>query len=171
MNTIDAQLLKELFIAGANALDEKKEYVNELNVFPVPDGDTGSNMAMTTGAAVSELMKKSLIEKSETPDTNFHKTVIDYVEKNLSKNITSTDIAKALHINHSYFCRLFKKNFNLCFQNYLALCRIEKAKSLLKNTDLSVSEIALKVGFNSISYFTKIFKKEVSLTPNQYRKA
>lgn len=55
MNTIDAQLLKELFIAGATALDEKKEYVNELNVFPVPDGDTGTNMTMTIQSAVKEV--------------------------------------------------------------------------------------------------------------------
>lgn len=55
MNTIDAQLLKEIFIAGAEALNEKKEYVNELNVFPVPDGDTGTNMTMTIQSAVKEV--------------------------------------------------------------------------------------------------------------------
>ena len=46
-NTIDALALKKAFIAGANNLDNKKDYINELNVFPVPDGDTGTNMTMT----------------------------------------------------------------------------------------------------------------------------
>ena len=46
-NTIDALALKKAFIAGANNLDNKKDYINELNVFPVPDGDTGTNMSMT----------------------------------------------------------------------------------------------------------------------------
>lgn len=55
MNTISAQLLKELFVAGATALNDKKEYVNELNVFPVPDGDTGTNMTMTIQSAVKEV--------------------------------------------------------------------------------------------------------------------
>lgn len=55
MGTIDARLLKELFIAGADALESKKEYVNELNVFPVPDGDTGTNMMMTLSSAVKEV--------------------------------------------------------------------------------------------------------------------
>lgn len=55
MNTINAQLLKEIFIAGAEALNGKKEYVNELNVFPVPDGDTGTNMTMTIQSAVKEV--------------------------------------------------------------------------------------------------------------------
>ena len=47
VNTIDAGLLKKCFIAGANNLERNKEYINELNVFPVPDGDTGTNMSMT----------------------------------------------------------------------------------------------------------------------------
>ena len=47
VNTIDAGLLKKCFIAGANNLEKNKEYINELNVFPVPDGDTGTNMSMT----------------------------------------------------------------------------------------------------------------------------
>ena len=45
--TIDASLLARMFLAGAKNLDAKKEWINELNVFPVPDGDTGTNMSMT----------------------------------------------------------------------------------------------------------------------------
>lgn len=55
MDTIDAKLLKDMFIAGADALDGKKEYVNDLNVFPVPDGDTGTNMTMTIQSAAKEV--------------------------------------------------------------------------------------------------------------------
>ncbi|MBO5261236.1 MAG: DAK2 domain-containing protein [Coprococcus sp.] len=54
-NTIDALALKKAFIAGANNLDKNKEYINELNVFPVPDGDTGTNMTLTILAAVKEV--------------------------------------------------------------------------------------------------------------------
>ena len=45
IETIDAKMLQAMIVAGAKLLDEKKEMVNELNVFPVPDGDTGTNMA------------------------------------------------------------------------------------------------------------------------------
>ena len=65
MDTIDAKLLKDIFIAGADALDSKKEYVNDLNVFPVPDGDTGTNMTMTIQSAAREvkaLTSVSMIE-------------------------------------------------------------------------------------------------------------
>ena len=55
MNTVDAKLLKQAFLAGAKNLEAKKEWINELNVFPVPDGDTGTNMTMTIMAAAREV--------------------------------------------------------------------------------------------------------------------
>ena len=51
MNTIDAKTLQRAFLAGAKGLEAKKEWINELNVFPVPDGDTGTNMTMTIMSA------------------------------------------------------------------------------------------------------------------------
>ena len=56
-NTIDAGLLAKMFLAGAKNLEVKKEWINELNVFPVPDGDTGINMSATINAAARELEK------------------------------------------------------------------------------------------------------------------
>lgn len=55
LKSIDAAMLQKMFLSGAKALDEKKEYINELNVFPVPDGDTGTNMTMTIMAAAKEV--------------------------------------------------------------------------------------------------------------------
>lgn len=55
VNTINAALMQKMFLAGAAALEQKKEYINELNVFPVPDGDTGTNMTMTIMSAAGEV--------------------------------------------------------------------------------------------------------------------
>lgn len=55
MNTIDAKLIARMFLAGAKNLEVKKEWINELNVFPVPDGDTGTNMTLTIMSAVKEV--------------------------------------------------------------------------------------------------------------------
>lgn len=55
IKTIDAQMLKKMFLAGAKNLEAKKEWINELNVFPVPDGDTGTNMTLTIMAAANEV--------------------------------------------------------------------------------------------------------------------
>ena len=55
INKIDAGMVQKMFLAGAKALEAKKEYINELNVFPVPDGDTGTNMTMTIMSAAKEV--------------------------------------------------------------------------------------------------------------------
>ena len=55
INTIDASQLSKMFLAGAKNLEAKKEWINELNVFPVPDGDTGTNMTMTIMSAAKEV--------------------------------------------------------------------------------------------------------------------
>ncbi len=65
INTIDASLLAKMFLAGAKNLDAKKEWINELNVFPVPDGDTGTNMSMTILSAAKEV---SALENITMPD-------------------------------------------------------------------------------------------------------
>lgn len=57
VNAIDAKMLQKMFLAGAKSIEGKKEYINELNVFPVPDGDTGTNMTMTIMAAAKEVAK------------------------------------------------------------------------------------------------------------------
>ena len=56
-HTIDAKAFQKLFLAGANRINEQKEYINELNVFPVPDGDTGTNMSLTILSAAREVEK------------------------------------------------------------------------------------------------------------------
>ena len=55
MKTIDVEILTKMFLAGAKNLEAKKEWINELNVFPVPDGDTGTNMTLTIMSAASEV--------------------------------------------------------------------------------------------------------------------
>ena len=62
MNTISGRKLRQMLVLGANKLEENKETVNEMNVFPVPDGDTGTNMTMTVTTAVKELKK---LEKAD----------------------------------------------------------------------------------------------------------
>lgn len=62
VKTIDAKMLSKMFLAGAKKLEEKKEWINELNVFPVPDGDTGTNMTLTIMSAAKEV---SAMEKPD----------------------------------------------------------------------------------------------------------
>ena len=72
-------------------------------------------------------------------------------------------------LNPSYFSSIFKKEVGVSFSNYLNKIRIEQSKLLLKNTDSSIVEIALEVGFEDQSYFSKVFKNLTKMTPKQYR--
>lgn len=96
--------------------------------------------------------------------------ICDYIEENYRENLSSSDAAAAMCVSKSYFCRIFKKIFGSCFQNYMCMYKIEKAKILLATTEMSVSEIALYLGFNSFSYFSKMFRQYTSVTPSQYKK-
>ncbi len=104
------------------------------------------------------------------PQHKFAKDTYKYVKENYFEGITSRTAAKALHINNSYFCRRFKKTFGCCFAEYLIEFRLENAKSLLKDSVMSISDIAVKTGFCSFSYFSKVFKESTGITPSQYRK-
>ena len=69
--TIDANVLSRMFLAGAKNLEAKKEWINELNVFPVPDGDTGTNMTLTIMSAASEVADISQTEYGGTGKGHF----------------------------------------------------------------------------------------------------
>ena len=122
--------------------------------------------------AFGRLSATSFFVKNQSADTeaDFTRSVVEYVKEHFDEQITSTTAAEHLHLNNSYFCRLFKRDFGCCFAEYLTSYRIERSKMLLNKTDDSISEVAIKCGFNGFSYFSKIFKETIGITPSQYRK-
>ena len=103
-------------------------------------------------------------------ETDFVEKTMTYLLKNISNPITSRDAANELYMNHSYFCRLFKKTFGVPFEKYLLIYRLEKARLYLSDTALPVTEIAFRLGFQGCSYFCKSFKERFHTTPLSYRK-
>ncbi len=93
-----------------------------------------------------------------------------YIEENYMKNITLEDLGAYIGFNPSYFSSLFKKETGTSFIEYLSKIRIEKAKDLLKDSDLRIQDVCLMVGYNDVKYFTKSFIKYTGLKPNEYRK-
>ena len=71
-NTLDASVVRNMFLAGARNLESKKEWINELNVFPVPDGDTGTNMTATIGEKIS-LRRVELVTKNDNQTFGVYK--------------------------------------------------------------------------------------------------
>jgi AraC-like DNA-binding protein/ligand-binding sensor protein len=79
------------------------------------------------------------------------------------------EIARAMHVSTFYFCKMFKKSTSLTFTDYLGRVRVEKAKNLLLNPHLRVSEIAYTVGFQSLTHFNRIFRKITGEAPTAFR--
>ncbi|MDN5276704.1 MAG: two-component system, response regulator YesN [Clostridiales bacterium] len=75
-----------------------------------------------------------------------------------------------MYISPYYLSHLFKEELNITFLEYLTMVRMEEAKKLLKDTSLSIVAIASQVGYEDASYFSKVFKKYVGISPAQYRK-
>lgn len=102
--------------------------------------------------------------------TPFIRKAVEYCIKNYDSAISIDDICSNLNINKSYFCKKFKEETGYTFCNFLNTFRIEKSKDLLKNTDMSLLDVAVSVGFNSQNYYTMVFKKLTNQTPIQFRK-
>ncbi len=102
--------------------------------------------------------------------SNLISSIIRFVDKNYADNIKLNDAAKYAYVNPSHLSRVFNKEMNCNFRTYLNHIRIDKAKSLMEKSDLSLVEIANQVGFTDQSYFNKVFKQMTHLTPHQYKK-
>ncbi len=95
---------------------------------------------------------------------------VNFINNNFERDISLGDIAKFVFLSPSYFTRAFKDETGLSPINYLLKVRIERAKELLSDTSLKISDIALNVGFSNQQRFNEMFKKYARTTPLQYRK-
>lgn len=93
-----------------------------------------------------------------------------YINENYAKQLKLEYMGAMAGFNSSYFSALFKKETGKNFSEYLIEVRIQKAKELLIEKNLSIPEIAERVGYSDMKYFNKIFKKETDLTPSEFRK-
>lgn len=91
------------------------------------------------------------------------------IRQKASEKLTLHDAARHVGLSDSYFSRVFRKETGLNFIQYLNAQRIEKAKPLLRYTDEKLSDIALAVGFEDHSYFTRVFKECTGMLPSEYR--
>ncbi|MDO5478573.1 MAG: AraC family transcriptional regulator [Clostridia bacterium] len=110
-------------------------------------------------------------------DTYFNFKYVDkvlpalaYIDEKFSEQITLEELSEQLNLNAYYFCRLFKRATNSTFTEYLNFVRICKSEKLLTSTSMSVSDISLDVGFSSVSYFNRMFKRFKGCSPNEYKK-
>lgn len=92
-----------------------------------------------------------------------------YIKDNFDKPITLENVADNVGMSKTYFSKAFKKKTGFCFSDYLTSVRLTEAAYLLNNTNLSVTEIAIKCGYNDSAYFTASFRKHNGISPLKYR--
>ena len=92
-----------------------------------------------------------------------------YIAGNYGDPVGLDEMARTMHVSTFYFCKMFKRATGLTFTDYLGRVRVEKAKNLLLNPHLRVSEIAYTVGFQSLTHFNRVFRKLTGESPTDFR--
>nr|MCR4946094.1 helix-turn-helix domain-containing protein [Lachnospiraceae bacterium] len=96
--------------------------------------------------------------------------ILNYIEHNYASNITLENIAPLFGYNASYLGKIFSKKVGENFNSYLDKVRIRKAKEFLLNEDIKVYAVAERVGYKNVDYFHVKFKKQMGMTPAEFRK-
>ena len=119
---------------------------------------------------MAQLMKEAREAMPNTPSSSsqYVLAAIKYIQFNYSHDISVDDIAKAVGVSRSHLYRVFMSNVGQSPIDYLTGYRISEACSLLKNTGLSIAEIAVSVGFFDQFYFSRVFKKVKGVPPSKY---
>ncbi len=96
--------------------------------------------------------------------------IADYLSENCDKKISLDELAEHFYMSKYYLCRIFKDVTNYKITEYINIHRIQKATTLLEETNKPISEIADMLGFESLTYFEKTFKTYMTISPLRYRK-
>lgn len=93
----------------------------------------------------------------------------EFVRSHVEEPITLADVVRHVNVSRFYFCKLFKKATGMTLTDYVSRVRVEKAKTLLVDPSLRISEIVFAAGFGSIPRFNSVFKRVVGMAPSEYR--
>jgi AraC-like DNA-binding protein len=93
----------------------------------------------------------------------------DYVDRSYAQPLDVAALARQAHVSSAHFSRRFKEAYGESPHQYVLTRRVERAQELLRNTDLSVTEICLDVGFQSLGSFSSAFSRVTGMTPTAYR--
>ncbi len=122
--------------------------------------------------AVQTELENELIplKRKEEIENRYVQTAIEYIEKNYSdKDFSIGKLSEAMSVSEGHISRLFKAETEISINNYLTRYRIRKAMDYLKDVQSKVYEVAEKVGYQDIAYFSNTFKKLVGTSPSEYQ--
>jgi AraC-like DNA-binding protein len=115
------------------------------------------------------ILSNQIVVRQENAEPPVITKAKKYIEEHQSEDISLGDVAKAVNTSSFYFCKIFRKLTGINFTDYLSRLRIERAKNLLLNPNLRISEIAYEIGFQSLTHFNRVFKRVVGQAPTEFR--
>lgn len=121
---------------------------------------------------IHELWKKGFIVENDTTGRNtVEKEMVSYIQQNYTGKILLREFGEQFHLSEKYISRYFKDHFHITLSQYVTYLRLEHAKQMLQETNISVTEVAMQSGYQNISYFIRSFKKTYGVSPLKYRKS
>ena len=127
-----------------------------------------SQMERKPQVAVVQLPPETRYRPQSPPAARLQ-AAIAHVAKHYLRPILESEVALLCNMSPSRFCHEFKATFAMTFVEYLVEYRMEKAKRLLANPAMGVADVAVAVGFNDPSYFTRVFRRQEGVSPSEYR--
>ena len=142
------------------------------------ENPTGNRAEMTEAEKEAEKRREQWpwnpdAEAPKDPETERMNQVAEkirtYIRENYMNEISMQDAARQFNYSDAYFCKLFKQCFDQNFTSYLTNFRINEAKRLLKDKNISIKDAGMKVGYYDSNYFAKVFKRVTGMIPSEYR--
>ncbi len=137
---------------------------------PKPQSKTETEILFRLPSDALAAMMKEYYSEKHISKNNIYAEITAYINENYKNKMTVRDIAAHCYCSESYINHTFKKISSKSVSEYILDLRIEKAKRLLKNTDLPIKAVAEEVGFADSAYFSNVFKRVCGVSAKEYRK-
>lgn len=134
----------------------------------IAESDTFLELENQIKELISQIIDE-ISRRRKHMNTKLFEEAIDYINDNFDKDITLEDVSGHVHISPYHFSHEFKRFTSMNFIEYLTKVRINEAKKLLLTTDLSISEVSSRVGYQDSSYFGRVFKNVEGVPPSKFK--
>ena len=178
---LDDKLLEPLnsghLMINPRVKDSAKELCEQLiDIYMAENDETESKITAQIKTKIIllqfilEMWKKGFVIENDTSGRNIvEKEMVSYIQQNFTGKISLKEFGEQFHLSEKYISRYFKEHFHITLSQYITYLRLENAKQLLQDTDLSVTETAMQSGYQNVSYFIRSFKKAYGISPLKYR--
>lgn len=162
------QMAELLLLARRTVWDQGGESVKGQNAVAALLSATSEETLRHTFVEAMVELTQAVVIKNREPDGIITRSQ-EYMRQNFRRDIALEEVARTVGISPYYFSKLFKEETGMNYTEYLTKIRIETAKRLLSDRELSIKQVCVDSGYANPNYFSRIFKKWVGITPTEFR--